>query len=258
VNLTLKNIPCLFAVLALSIGPIRAEDTDHRPRVVLVSYEEEYHSAETLPGFARDLTDRFGCRCTMLTGEANVGIRGLDALTKADVLVLFARRHALPTAQMTAIRNYLDRGGALVGVRTASHAFDIQAAPPAGFEVWPAFDREVLGGNYHDHYPAIGRTDIVAAEKAAQHAILAGVDLNGWNSSASLYRTSPVAPSANVLLLGKHEKVSEPVAWTSSHHGGRVFYTSLGNKEDFRTPQFLTMLINATFWAMNKPVPNAR
>jgi type 1 glutamine amidotransferase len=159
---------------------------------------------------------------------------------------------------MAAIRKYLERGGPLVGVRTASHAFDIQAAPPAGFEVWPEFDHEVLGGNYHDHYPAVGRVEIVAAEKAEGHAILAGVDLKGWSSSASLYRTSPVSPSANVLLSGKREKANEPVAWTSSYHGGRVFYTSLGNIEDFRTPQFVTMLINATFWAMDRPAPKTR
>lgn len=258
VSVTLKRLVWLFAVLGSGICPLWAEDADRRPHVVLVSYEEEYHSADTLPQFARDLTDRCGCRCTMLVGEAKAGIRGLDALARADVLILFARRHALPKTQMAAIRSYLERGGAIVGVRTASHAFDIQAAPPAGYEVWPEFDRDVLGGNYHNHYPAVGRVEIVAAEKATGHAILAGVDLKGWSSSASLYRTSPVAPGAKVLLWGKHEKATEPVAWTSSYHGGRVFYTALGNKEDFRTPQFVAMLINATFWAMDKPAPETR
>ncbi len=56
---------------------------------------------------------------------------------------------------MKCLRDYLDRGGPLIGLRTASHAFDTKGtAPKQGYEEWTKFDPEVLGGNYHNHYPA--------------------------------------------------------------------------------------------------------
>ena len=38
----------------------------------------------------------------------------------------------------------------------------------------------------------------------------------------------------------------------------RMFYTALGHPEDFRDPQFRKLLVNAIFWAMDKPVPKKR
>ena len=40
----------------------------------------------------------------------------------------------------------------------------------------------------------------------------------------------------------------EPVTWTRTHAGGRVFYTSLGHQEDFEEPSFLRLLANAVLW----------
>jgi len=51
------------------------------------------------------------------------------------------------------------------------------------------------------------------------------------------------------------DKEPEPVAWTNRYKNSRIFYTSLGHPDDFQNPHFRRMLINAVFWAMNKPVP---
>ena len=46
----------------------------------------------------------------------------------------------------------------------------------------------------------------------------------------------------------------EPVAWTHPYKGARVFYSSLGSSDDFASvPQFRTLLVNAVFWAMDRP-----
>ena len=132
-------------------GPAFRFRQDKRPHVVLVSYEDEYHAAETLPRFAQELCDQYGCYCSFLSGEKKAGILGLEELATADVLVLYVRRNALPKEQMGMIRRYLDAGKPLVALRTACHAFDIKAKAPEGMEVWPTFDHEVLGGNYHGH-----------------------------------------------------------------------------------------------------------
>ena len=124
-----------------------------------------------------------------------------------------------------------------MGVRTASHAF----------ENWLAFDKEVLGGNYRGHYGS-GPTCRVEIEPGAKdHPILA--DVSPFDSRGSLYRNTPIAEDACLLLNGRTEEEYEPVAWTRLHKGGRVFYTSLGHQGDFRDENFLRLLANAAFWA---------
>ena len=51
------------------------------------------------------------------------------------------------------------------------------------------------------------------------------------------------------------DKPTEPVAWTSEYHGGKVFYTSLGNTGDFQKPFYNQLLVNAIHWALELPPP---
>jgi type 1 glutamine amidotransferase len=182
----------------------------------------------------------------------------MEALTRADLVVVFARRRAFPAEQMNYLRDYLDRGKPLIGLRTASHAFDARGQGPKGHFEWPRFDPEVLGGNYNGHYDKGVEATITAVDGAAGHPILAGV-LTPFKTTAALYRASPLAKSAKALLVGAipGEK-PEPVAWTNTYGKSRVFYTSLGSLDDFTNPQFRRLLVNAVFWAMDKTVPEAK
>ena len=45
------------------------------------------------------------------------------------------------------------------------------------------------------------------------------------------------------------------MAWTNTHNGGRVFYTSLGHPDDFKDPHFRRLLLNGILWALDKPIP---
>lgn len=44
----------------------------------------------------------------------------------------------------------------------------------------------------------------------------------------------------------------EPVAWTNTYEGGRVFYTTLGHPGDFENPAFCQLLLNAIQWTLNR------
>ncbi len=229
---------------------------EKRPHVAMIISEDEYGADKTLPAFAKMLSEHYGCYCTVAQDSGQAGIRGLDELEKADVAVLFVRRRALPKEQLQKIRRYLDAGGALVALRTASHAFDIKAKSPDGCDQWPEFDREVLGGNYHDH--AQGTSEIAMAADAIGHPVLAGLEPAKWTSGGTLYFTSPIDKRATVLLTASAQGKTEPAAWTRQYKNGRVFYTSLGHKDDFAMPQFQRLLVNAIFWAMDRtpqPVP---
>lgn len=241
----------------LLAGPALRFAEDQRPHVVFVVWEDEYDGARSLTDFAGRLRDGCGCRCTVLVGEEGQGIAGLEELGAADLMVLFARRKMLPGDQLDRIRKYLGAGKPLVALRTASHAFSVRGKTPQGLAQWPEFDAEVLGGNYHGHAGNKLGTDVAEVPAAAGHAILAGVEPKQWRSASSLYLAAPIDPRATVLMRGSIEGKTEPVAWTRSYQGGRVFYTLLGDPEDFKLPQFQQLAINAVFWAMDRPVPKA-
>jgi type 1 glutamine amidotransferase/nicotinamidase-related amidase len=231
---------------------------DRRPLVVFISAENEYKAVETLPEFAHELEFKHGLDCEILQagtekqGEAIHTICGMEILTDADLVVVFARRRAFEVDQMKYLHEFLGRGGPLIGLRTASHAFDSQGAASAGHEDWVRFDAEVLGGNYHNHYGAGPMATITPAPQAAGHPILKGVELP-LLSGSSLYKTGPLVAGTQLLLVGTiPDQQSEPVAWTNRCKNSRVFYTSLGSPDDFQNPQFRRLLINAAFWALEK------
>jgi type 1 glutamine amidotransferase/nicotinamidase-related amidase len=237
---------------------------DKRAKVVFISAESEYDAAESLPVFARELETKFGLRCEILQGTTSGKdprrhfISGMETLDKADLVVVFARRRAFPGDQMKYLRDYLARGKPLIGLRTASHAFDAKGDGPKDHVEWPRFDPEVLGGNYHGHHGRGSKTTALRAKGTQGHPVLAGVQ-TPFTSTASLYKVRPLTKSAQSLLIGTIPgREPEPVAWTNRYKKSRVFYSSLGSVDDFNNPQFRKMLVNAVFWAMDKPVPKAK
>jgi len=230
-----------------------AFEADRRPRLLFVIAEKEYHTAETLPRYARAVwAETFGCPVAILEADRKDRNRipGLaEALGRADVVVLSVRRRALPARDLAALRSYLAAGKPLVGIRTASHAFDTRGAHPRGHAEWREFGREVLGCNYHGHHGAGPKTKVTTARGAKDHPVLAGVSVP-FEASGSLYKSSPLARSATPLLMGSIPgKKPEPVAWVNAYRGGRVFYTSLGHPKDFDSPSFLRLLTNGILWA---------
>ena len=236
-------------------GPALRFQEDDRPHVAFLVSDDHYHADKTLPVFAQMLRDRFGCYATVLHGQGTSNIPSTGELEAADCLVLYVRRLVLPKEQLDRVRTYLESGGALVGLRTANHAFDVQGKAEEGRAEWPEFDAEVLGGNYHGHGPNPAGTDVAIVPERADHPILAGVEPQRWHSTGSLYYTSPVAGDATVLMTGSLEDRVEPLTWARTRNGGRMVYIGLGHPDDFQDPPFHQLLVNAIFWSMDRPLP---
>jgi type 1 glutamine amidotransferase len=228
--------------------------------------EDEYETDRTLPAFAdAELADR-GLRLTTIHADRRDmnDFPGLEALDKADLLLVSVRRRTPPEEQLGRIKAFVKSGKPVVGIRTASHAFSLRnnQPPPAGHAAWPEFDAEVLGGHYTGHHAEPGngspRTLVALIPEQRRHPILAQVPESDVAVGSSLYKTSPLAQSAAALLTGRVEGMpsAEPVAWTNNDaFGGRVFYTSLGHKVDFGLPLFRRLLVNGIFWSLDKPTP---
>src|SRR5262245_54005405 len=98
----------LLAVAILVVTSIGNAATT--PIILLVSAEDEYKSAATFPAFAKFLETNFGVRCLYLEKKATNDIPGTEALDRADLLILCARRTILPDDQLNRFKNYFDSG----------------------------------------------------------------------------------------------------------------------------------------------------
>ena len=75
-----------------------------------------------------------------------------------------------------------------------------------------------------------------------------------------LYKSRDLVPTTIVLMtatLDTQREVREPIAWINVSEQRKTFYTSLGSPEDFATPPFRRLLLNAVLWSVNLPIPPA-
>ena len=255
--------------------------------IVFITGDEEYRSEESMPALARILAKRHGFRCTVLfsvnpeSGEIDPSVAdnipGLEALKDADLAVVFTRFRHLPENQMALFVDYVNSGRPVIGIRTATHAFDYDRSPRERFAEWAwrgphpkfpgGFGRQVLGETWVDHYGGYrseSTLGIVVPERQG-HPILRGVD-RIWGPSHA-YAVTRLEGDSQPLVMGQplvglkpddaadREKPPVPVAWTKTFTGtsgkpARVFTTTMGYGDDFREEGFRRMLVNACYWCV--------
>lgn len=245
------KVPHLIALGAVLLGALSCSAADARKKLVMLIAEPEYDTAKTLPEFAAKFLEK-NFRVVFATGSTAAGENSFDHLgdvADADVILISVRRRTPPKAQLDIIRSYIAAGKPVVGIRTASHAFVLRSGKPAdGLADWPDWDADVFGGHYTNHHAKRPVAALTASRP--EHPILRGVTVP-FASEASLYKTSPLLPGAQALLSGTIPgQPAEPAAWTFARKdGGRSFYTSLGDPEDFKIPSFQQLLRNGLLWA---------
>jgi len=252
---------------------------DDRPVVAFIIAENEYRANQTLPEFAHELLLTEGVSCEfalgkpVYTGEGIHNIENLKILTDADLAVIQVRRRALPSPGMALLRQYVSSGKPVLGLRTASHAFALNKPLPAtgsqasagkgkdiySLEQWPEFDRDILGGNYQDHYGAL-KTGInySVVPGMESHPLFKGINTDDFTGPVaplySLYKNRPLrSPDVQVLLTGKiPDKPDEPVLWINNRRNGKAIYTSMGHWEDWNMEQFRKIMFNAVDFLLQK------
>jgi putative membrane-bound dehydrogenase-like protein len=250
--------------------------------IVFLAGDHEYRSEETLPELARILAMHHGFKCTVLfnvdkvTGEivpGNSNMPGMESLNTADLAVVFLRFQNFPAEQMKPLDDYLNRGGPVVGMRTATHAFKMKATDlfakysfdykGADYEL--GFGHQVLGQTWVGHY---GRnhqqsTRITIVDDQKNHPILRGAK-DIWVQAGG-YVGKPV--DGEILTMAQPlngmtpdspvDETKPPMAseWTRTYKSnsgatGRVFTSLYGTPEDILNDGYRRMLVNACFWAL--------
>ena len=256
--------PTITSVDFLGGDPFRFKND--RRTILMVIGEDEYGTEQTLPVFARQQLEPHGFQVRLVHADPTDknNFPGLaQAVARSDLVLISVRRRTPPNEQLDAIRAHLAASKPLVGIRTASHAFAVrdQNAPLAnGAATWPEFDPEVLGGHYTGHHGVGPKVATAVAPGAEKHPILRGVDLTRLLSDGSLYRVTPLASSTTPIVIGSISgQDPQPLAWTNSARTGqsRVFYTSLGHRDDFQNPAFQKLLLNGICWALDIAAPGS-
>jgi type 1 glutamine amidotransferase len=284
---------CTFAALAFAgaADPWVVYDKFDGPgkgkHIVLVSGDEEYRSEEVLTQLGRILATHHGFKCTVLFAidpkdgtidPVNTGnIPGLEALKSADLMIVALRFRDLPDEQMRHIVEYVDAGKPIIGLRTATHAFNISKYPTYAkysfnSKEWDGgFGRQILGETWINHHGNHGTESSrgVIAKGQEQNPIVRGCE-DIWGPTDVYTVRLPLPGDSVPVVMGqvlagmqptdkpvKNEKNDPmmPLAWTKTYKGakgqtGRVFTTTIGASADFSSEGLRRLIVNASYWCV--------
>ncbi len=252
--------------------------------IVLVSGDEEYRSEEGLPQLAKIFATHFGFQTTVLfaidpkTQEINPdvvdNIPNLQAVDRADLLIIATRMRKLPDDQMKHLVDYIEAGKPIVALRTATHAFnsrDGSAYNKYGFQnksddYEGGFGRQVLGEtwiSHHGKHKSEATRGIIAD---ADHPITRGIKPGDIFGPTDVYGVRlPLPGDSHPIVLGailagmnpddevvkdKRNDPMMPIAWTRTHKGGRTFTTTMGAATDLPSEGVRRMIVNGALWTM--------
>lgn len=250
-----------IALGAVAAACLAAESS--RPHIVFVTGDDEYRSEYTMPAVGRILEAQHGFRVSVAmakpTPQSNKNIEGLEALETADIAVFYLRWRELPPEQMRRILAFVESGKPMVGLRTTTHAFRY----PKGseYEKWnDGFGRDIFGQRWFRHHGHTSTTAVTLVKEQSKHPILRGVapsfQVRSW-----LYVVNPLEGDCVPLAIGRavnpqtEDAGPQPVAWTKTYRGARVFFTTMGHPEDFQIEAFRRLLVNGILWAAGKGIP---
>jgi putative membrane-bound dehydrogenase-like protein len=149
-----------------------------------------------------------------------------------DVLMVYGNRNFLPADQERALLDYVEGGGGLVAIHSAS----------ASFLNSDAFTN-LVGGTFIAHGVGVFSADFVAPD----HPVLAGLtEIESWDES---YVHTAHNPDKTVLSVRREDGHEEPWTWVRQQGNGRVFYTAWGHDErTWANDGFQALLARALRW----------
>ncbi len=162
----------------------------------------------------------------------------------ADKYEPFRKQWAYQTPQSTrdAFTRFVQEGGALLGMHTASICFDD----------WPGW-RDLLGGQWQwgtSHHPELGRVEATIVQH--QHPVVH--DASDFTLTDEVYHDLSPLSAVNILVhgLSANGGTTQPVLWTHNVGLGRVVYDALGHSaESIEHPQHKRILSNAARWLLS-------
>jgi len=192
---------------------------------------------------------------SVITSDVDEAVAELDS---ADMFTLYALRwrmlnddkylpfrrqweFELPEADAARIQNFVEQGGAMLGLHTASICFD----------TWYDFPR-LLGGVWRwgeTHHPEVGEVDVrVVGDHPATR------NLSGFTLHDEIYHALAIESGSRILLEGRVPAGPwQPIAWAHEVEAGRVLYSALGHdQESLRCAEHAQFIRQAVTWLVGE------
>jgi hypothetical protein len=187
-----------------------------------------------------------------------------------DAIVLYTTGN--PLIDRDGLLKWLRNGGALIGIHTATDTFHHPMnaeVPMTGAETaklsipdWPEYTK-IIGAAFKTH----GAQQTVTIKiDDPNHPATKHIEA-GWQINDEIYQFDRYNKDVHLLLSIDTDKISDaslkklkmtkgefyPVSWTNTEGKGRVFYTSLGHREDVWTnPVWQQHLLGGMAWALGQ------
>jgi type 1 glutamine amidotransferase len=167
----------------------------------------------------------------------------------------------MPVEGKKALLDAVAEGKGFVGSHCASDTFHSPAFGKGG--QWKTQGRDdvdpylaMLGGEFIRH----GEQQ-KAWMRVVDHDFPGANGLKDFELLEEWYSLKNFAPDLHVILVQEtkgmrnvdYDRPSFPATWARKHHKGRVFYTSMGHREDvWENPIFQTLLAGALAWTLGR------
>lgn len=253
--------------------------------IVLVSGDEEYRSEEALPMFGKILSQHHGFDCKVLFAfdpegkhidpNNQQGLRGLETLKDADLMIISTRFRRPGPDQAKHITDFLNAGKPIIGLRTATHAFTGDGSFGEGLS-YDEFGRKILGEQWVNHHGAHKREGCrgVIVKEQADHPILNGVE--DVFAPSDVYGVIHLTEADTILMRGavtetldpesenvegKKNDPMMPLAWLHPYTApdgttkGTSFATTAGASVDLVSEDLRRMIVNAAYFLTDLDVP---
>ena len=276
---------CHVPVIAADRLVFEAHENNNPKHIVLISGDEEYRSEETMPMLGKILSQRHGFLCTVLFAwgpdQADYidpnnaqGLRGLDALDTADLLII-GTRFRTPDAEVAKhLTDYLNAGKPVIGLRTATHAF--RGEGDFGGLKYDDFGLKILGETWVAHH---GQHKVQGARGVSLQGQVSHPILNSVSDvfcPSDVYTVSHLTEADQILMraavtesldpnspmiTGKKNSPTQAFAWLHTYQrpdgsgAGTSFCTTGGASVDFVNEDLRRMVVNAAYFLTDRSVP---
>jgi hypothetical protein len=192
-------------------------------------------------------------------------------------MIIATRFRDLQDDQMRHIVEYVEAGKPIIGMRTATHAFNIPGGKTYSkysfnSKEWDGgFGRQILGETWINHHGHHGKESSrgVVAKGMENCPIVRGCE-DIWGPTDVYTVRLPLPGDSKPVIMGqvlegmnptdkpvanKKNDPMMPIAWNKTYKGaqgqtGRVFTTTMGAANDLASEGLRRLLVNASFWCL--------
>jgi type 1 glutamine amidotransferase len=270
------------AGLALS-GPIsRAEETANKPKKILFFSKSSGYEHSVIkqqnggPGFAPKILAELGAKHGIeFTFSKDGSLFNPEYLAPFDAFFFYTtgdltspgkdKNPPMTAAGKAAFLDAIKQGKGFIGTHSATDTF--QTGESGGVELKSRADRYHNYGDKADPYVRMIGAEFIIHEKQqvtkmrVADAKFPGMAQDDFSLMEEWYSFADFSNDLHVLLVQEtkgmtglpYQRPAYPATWARMHGKGRVFYTSMGHREDVWTnPLFQKILLGGIAWALRE------